>query len=609
MVAAVSLGAAIPISGFAPVNNLTDVVPVTKLAWLALVTPPFLIVYFAAVLAAVLPAATARAPRTLTLGTLLLLAGALLSLTATDTLNDTWAMVLLGLVAPGCLFMLLRRSDLPQAPMLWAFLIVSSLFLLRADIVFFGDYGFGPPSGVDLFAAKFSNAPYDFHYYALGNPDQSSTYTMLPFAIGCYIASDRRTRPATRALAIGVAVICALTLVLLYVRVPLALAALIATAALVRSPLRLAVKIAALAVVTVLVVRFATDATTSEYLGKVFDTGNDSSGGVRIGSIGDGFEALGNHPFAGMGFGRFGYRDGRPPAHSAVAQIAADTGVLGLVGSVLAFGTVLALTVRAWRRRASLSVATGAVATGLGVYALLSILVGGATAGVAVGFVSVWGLSVGMLLATLTSPVRAEALLPERRIWAFDRSLFDHPRTASAIAGFAVLLGGLAVLLATVRDRGDTLVISLPGGRAVATRPIVGKPVARWSFRRGLPKGWAGYGIDPTSAGGYLRVRTTAVRNAYQLGSPNVLLSSGSYIVRLNARIDRGGMQIAVIDTRTGDFRATGEYPVSRRRSETPEYAMRFRVPRTGYSQVVLANSGGGSSRWRLRDLALRPVH
>ena len=67
------------------------------------------------------------------------------------------------------------------------FLVVSSLLLLRAAVVFVRDYG--SPAPADMFAAKFSSVPYDFHYYGLQNPTQTSLWVLLPMTLGCYWAA------------------------------------------------------------------------------------------------------------------------------------------------------------------------------------------------------------------------------------------------------------------------------------------------------------------------------------------------------------------------------------------------------------------------------------
>ena len=393
---------------------MTDRIPVTDHAWLALVTPPFLLLFLAGVVAYAAPVPRpSRGPTALIAGGILLIVASALSLIETDAVNDTVAMALLGLVVPAGLYATVRRADLPLAPIVWSFLIVSSLLLLRADLVFFGDYGFGPPSGEDLFQAKFSSVPYDFHYFGLGNPDQTSTFTLMPFAISCFIASSTATSQRARRAALTVAAVCGLTLVLLYVRIPLVFAGAIGVWALLRSSASRAAKGVALAGIGVLLLYFVTDSTTLDYIKKLFDTDEGSSGNDRARSIFKGFEALGDHPLTGEGLGRFGFRDGQPPAHSAIAQAAADLGVLGLIGILLVLGSISALAIRAIRGRGDQPALLAATAFGVGVYGLAAALVGGATAGVAIGFISVWGMSVGLLLGVVTAPDRTPHWVPE----------------------------------------------------------------------------------------------------------------------------------------------------------------------------------------------------
>lgn len=414
-IAALIIGAGIPLSGFAPLNNVADVLAVRDFVPLTLLTPPALLAVFALLAAWIAPMQGPRAapPLLLRVGAGLLVLGGALSLLGSDDPGYSAVLLIMGLIAPCAVFVGARRADLPLGVMAGGFLGATTLLLLRADLNYFGDYGFGLPTGADLFQAKFSNAPYDFHYYGLGNPDQTATFVLLSLTLALFWKHGRRHPSAAAKWRIAVVALCAFTLVLLYARVPIAIGLAVGVAAILTASIPRAAKAAVLLGLVIGGVAFASDPVTQDYLGELTSQDSDSSGVERVTSIADGFQALGDHPLTGVGLGRYGTADGLPPAHSAVAQAAADMGLLGLAGIVLVLLAIAAIAVRRLRDGGSKGLPAAAALAVL-VYSLAAVVVGGATAGVAVGLVPVWGLSVALLLAFAdASGVRSPAWVPE----------------------------------------------------------------------------------------------------------------------------------------------------------------------------------------------------
>ncbi len=164
----------------------------------------------------------------------LTIAGALLSLTTTDNVRLTSTLIVVGIVCPIAIAYALIASDVPHDVIALAFLVMVGVLLLRADVVFLLKYGLPTPS--DLFRAKFSNAPYDFHYYTLNNPDQTSVFLVLPLGLAAFwsIAPSISTR--LRALLAFCALLVFANLVLVYARVGIAIALVIVVTAAAMAP-------------------------------------------------------------------------------------------------------------------------------------------------------------------------------------------------------------------------------------------------------------------------------------------------------------------------------------------------------------------------------------
>ena len=175
-------GAGIAAGGFAPAHHLVDVLDVLERPWMVLITPPAVLALTAAVLAAGWGGRVRAHPIAWFAIALLLSAGAV-SVTASDQARPAALFFGLALLSPIVLFVAGTTVGWHMEAAAMGFLLCAGLFAIRASVVFASDHGF--PTGEDLFRAKFSNAPYDFHYYLLNNPDQSSAFFLMPFTWRC----------------------------------------------------------------------------------------------------------------------------------------------------------------------------------------------------------------------------------------------------------------------------------------------------------------------------------------------------------------------------------------------------------------------------------------
>src|SRR5262249_38797521 len=155
-------------SGFTPLNHASDVLDIQRRPERVILLPTVVIALLVCALAIVTPRSPRRrVPLFAWLCSLLLVVGAVASLLATDALRTSVLLLIVALLAPIGLAWGLIRANLPLQLAAGTFLVTTTALFLRADFVFLREHGFPTPDG--LFAAKFSNAPYDFHYYALQN--------------------------------------------------------------------------------------------------------------------------------------------------------------------------------------------------------------------------------------------------------------------------------------------------------------------------------------------------------------------------------------------------------------------------------------------------------
>lgn len=426
-VSALVVGASVPLIGFTPFNHASDVLGVESYPWRVVVFPATLLTALSIGAALVVPRVpSVRLPRWLVAGWSLLLIGALLSLIDSDDVTRTLLLIYLAIVLPGAFVVSLNRSRLSAEPMVLAFLVVTSVLLLRADFVFFADYGFPEPS--ELFFAKFANAPYDFHYYALQNPGQTAAFLFLPLTLSWFCVSRPGLSKAARLVALTAGVVCFATMILLYLRHAILIATVVVCVAILLTRINGSVRVAGVAV-TVAVSALAMFGTgdARRYAGAINDLspakssfGANSSAGteepsasVRLRSMAEGFKEFARHPVTGTGFGRYSGPDGNLPAHSSLPQAAAEMGVLGLAGAAILTAGLIGAAFRRLRSGALGGVAAAATFAGA-VFALDLAVAGGANVGLSNDYVTVWGMSAALVLTIALSEPQAGSGEPAR---------------------------------------------------------------------------------------------------------------------------------------------------------------------------------------------------
>lgn len=400
---AVLLGAAIALSGFAPVVNLPSRLDVTTLPGFVALTPAAIIVYLAfwAARRSAVGSGT-KIPIAVRVGLGLLVLGAALSLLQSARPAYSLTLALLGIFLPIALFLCLRRAVLPPNLLAGGFFAALGVLLLRADYAFLRIDGF--PTSQTLFNAKFTNRAHDFHYYTLGNPNHTAAFLILPLAVAVSWAARESTARRTRIwLAVFAALVLA-TLVLAYERFPLLVAAVVVFLPLLR---RGVPKQARLYLGFGLVVLLAVLIGTSrgQYFAHLFSLGDTpsahtgagatpSSAAFRVHSFSTSWHAFTRHPVTGVGLGMSSESSGSP-AESAVIAAAAEMGLAGGLGFAV---LVLAAVLGAARSVRSARPPTRSAAVyACGAYAVVITLSGGPPEGLFVGTVSVYALTVAML--------------------------------------------------------------------------------------------------------------------------------------------------------------------------------------------------------------------
>jgi O-antigen ligase len=395
-VAGIVLGAGIAASGFPPLANAPDVLAVGLMPWRVVLTPAVLLGAGALATAWLFPRrdGVERSVCWLLVAACLLVAGAALSLLRSD---DVWYSFLIGIVAllaPCAVAIGVARSTLTPALLAGAFLAATGLFLLRADLQFIKLNGL--PTSAALFAAKFRNQPYDFHYYTLGNPDGTAAFLLLPLGLALFWLSHSALGARARALLAGSFGISSATMVLAYSRSALAWCIGLVFLAVARAPLARRTRMVLLGGVALLVVATLVALNTS-YLLSIFSSNEGSSGSVRLGSIAEAAPVFKANPLTGFGLGMFSALDGYLPAHSAIVQAGVELGVVGLAGAILLLVSTVALF---WSRARSAGQAglPRAAAAAAASYLLYCAFAGGSSEALYNGYVSVWGLSLALLL-------------------------------------------------------------------------------------------------------------------------------------------------------------------------------------------------------------------
>jgi O-Antigen ligase len=411
-VGAAIIGAGAAAVGFSPVTHPITFLDVMAHPERVLVTPGVLLVVLAAAFVWILrPRQASRSPRlplSLSIALAAIAVGLVLSLFESRSPGQSLALGFNALIVPTVLYFVLRRGVLPPRILAASWLWAISLFLIRADIVFLRLHGL--PTTSALFAAKFANARFDFHYYTLGNPDHTGTYLLLPFGLSLFWAIGSESRRAKIALSL-VAALMLFSIYLTYARSALAFAGVLLIIACVMLPYRRRVRFGLVAGLILVAAVAVITAGHRNYLTDIFSTSHASSADVRVSSIVAGWHAFVHHPVTGVGFGQFGsdaVTKGvsacgvTTQAHSAVIQGAAELGVMGLIGFGLATVALLVAAGRAIMRRTP-GLADGAL-IGLAAYVFLNALSGAINEGVMVDYVSVYAIGIALAAALAQSP-------------------------------------------------------------------------------------------------------------------------------------------------------------------------------------------------------------
>jgi O-antigen ligase len=122
-----------------------------------------------------------------------------------------------------------------------------------------------------------------------------------------------------------------------------------------------------------------------------------TSGETRFDTLGPGLRAVVHHPVGGLGLGRSARAASHPPAHSALLQAGVEMGVLAIGGVGLLTAWCIVAAWCAIRSPGLEAMARGALVA-MGLYALYTLVAGGVNAGLNNGLVSVWALTIALLM-------------------------------------------------------------------------------------------------------------------------------------------------------------------------------------------------------------------
>lgn len=652
------IGAGAALSGFTPFNHLDDVLDLTSRPYLVVLMPSVLMALSASVAAVRLPLSSST-DRVLLAASGLLLAAGLLSLTSSGDPGRSALLFSVTIVAPLALLWTLRRSDVSPTALCGAFVATVCLLLVRADFVFVRDFGL--PSGGSLFQAKFTNRPYDFHYYTLNNPNQTATFLILVLPLVAFWAAEQRGSRFRAWLFAGATAFILVNVGLVYVRFAITVGVLVALAALVRSPLRRGVKLAATFSLIAGIAWALSTGGVWDYVRVATDfSHSDASAVVRVKSYQDGLQAMVDHPLSGVGLGEYGRRE-QLPAHSSLVQAGAETGLLGVFGVVMMLAWLVCKARASWRRDRLGGLAGACILAAL-LFWVYAMIFGGANVGLANGFVAIWGVGFAVVAGvsgrakgrtTVAYGPAAASAWPAG--WPSDNGTAPRGLTvATRWAGGRVLAvaAAVAVVLLTTRSSGPSERPAGPSERlsgpserssgsserssgrterrltaservpdSVFYAPLVAPPlrpdqfdgpaVTAFDLTRGNPAGWKlGPGTEVEIVRDGLAFRTGLAPNGYQDVSDAIALKAGRYAVAAVGRISRGGVLVGVIDDRKGAWMRRVMSWSGQARGSTLTMGGSFRVRRQMRVRLVLANLSQRprSSRWTIRSVELRDI-
>jgi hypothetical protein len=633
---AIVLGAGIPFSGFTPLNHASAVLGILQRPYLVIVMPSVLLLIAAIAGMIILPRREAPVtPVLVKLGVWILLIAVCLSMLVAYSDRYSVLFAITGVIAPVGLCWALRRTDLPFGLLAGVFLFSIVLLLLRADAKFLELNGFPTPQ--NLFTTKFSNHPYDFHYYTLTNPDTTAAFLLLPLTFSAAWWVGVSSRPARWALGLTTLLIAA-TLVLVYVRVAMAVGLVVIVVAVLFMPTRAVVRALVVAAIAGGVAAAVATGKIWHYLSQAASTSSSATGTVRADSVTGGLREMLHHPFTGSGIGRYGVLTGHLPAHSALISAGAELGIAGLLG-VLLFTSGILVNLRDVVRANGWRGLRPAAALSVVVYSLHTIFAGGSDFGLANEFVSIWGLSLALVFGMAQTAGTLEFARPP----SLERArmqlvgltegpgyLGTQPALAWARTGAAKIVGAGAIVLAV----GVALIAFLNSQNSSTTSSVpVPVPVRRLSshaerqfYRRAQSAGakplqvratttLAQWDFGLTSAGwtpvagaelkqhaGYLSVRTAPQSGLYQFQSATTTLMPGHYELILRGRLLAGGLTMGALNASANHWIKVASYWYGQSGKRTINMAVIFGLKAPTPVQFIFSNFAPQptQSAWRL---------
>ncbi|MEA2211526.1 MAG: hypothetical protein QOF83_1474 [Solirubrobacteraceae bacterium] len=433
---ALVIGVGAALSATDPLNTVNARLDLLGRPWLAPLSPAVIIAVLA-VLAGVMFRRHDRPslPRGIAVGAALVLLAGVVSTAASAQPGRSTVLLITCLLAPGLTLAGVWWSDIPRRLLAASWLLGIGLLLVRADIAFALKDGFPTPQ--TLFTAKYSNAPYDFHYYTLGNPNSTTAFLVMPLTFALLWSRGRELDSWARRSLAAVTVFLAINMTMVFTRTGIAIVVILAVFALLASPWRR--RWQTWLVVAVLAGVGLWNPTLRHYFSDVAQQGQGSSGQVRVSSIKNGLDALIARPITGFGLGQHGVDVGFNPAHSAVAQAGAETGGAGALGVAIIMISVCLMAIQVGRRDRWRGLrAAGAASAAM--FAVLSAAAGSTGEWLGSDATSAWGLALAVSLTSLSAAPRTEAWTPKVRaaIESARRSAPRLPRISPALTSWPI---------------------------------------------------------------------------------------------------------------------------------------------------------------------------
>lgn len=608
------LGAGIPFSGFTPLNNASDVLDILQRPYLVVLMPSVLLAVTAFAGAILLPRRVPPpVPVLLKLAVTALLLGVCLSMVVAYTHRSSVLFTISGVLAPIGLCWALRRTDVPLGPLAGIFLLAVVILVVRADIRYVELNGLPTPQ--NLFTTKFSNSPYDFHYYTLNNPDQTAAFLLLPLTLAAAWGVSVQRRLGRWLLALATVLIAA-TIVLVYVRLAIAVTFLVVVVALLNAPVRQSIRLATVGVLLIATGAAITIGNVWHYLSQVASTSNSATGVVRATSLSEGLREMAHHPLTGAGIARYGDFTSHVPAHSSLVQAGAELGLMGLIGAIL-FTIAVLFNLRAVIAQKGWHGLQTSAALATAVYWIHACVAGGSDLGLAEGFISIWGLSLALVYA-VGQPVSApDLVLPALLAHAharFTASWTDlagrlrNPantpvRRGAAVAGgfIVIVLGGAFAIIAKPNGASPlTPTERLADGRFYralqapilrSAPPATDLVIVSWDFSHSGNAGWTLVdGAESHRRPGYLSVQTAPAPQAYQFTSGVSTLPPSRYELVLRGRLVAGGLSLGALNASGNRWISVASYWYGQSRRGAIEMALPFKLSATTKVQFILSN-------------------